>query len=207
MGAAVETLEEIREEIEEIVNAKEAEKEDYLQKAAAARKRKEEALNEASAAYSVADVKAYHKAKDEARMNEDAAAMYEGIAKVIEEKTYITKEQFNEYIARINKCLDSTMEENRLILLDLAKGMKEIRDTVGAEVTAGNELMAFVQKKAYKDPCGIFAKNGEFIPQSSREKRYKNTGLLEALRFMLREPYLKEVTKDEEKEGGLKSWV
>ncbi len=196
MSADIETLAKIKEEIEEIVNSKEAEKDENLKKAAAAKERREKALNEAAEAHSVADVKAYHKAKDEARMNEDAAAMYEGIARVIEEKACITKEQYEDYIARVTNSLNATVEEDSLILADLAKGLKELKDNLSEEIAAGNKLLEFIQKKAYKDPCGIIAKNGEFVQQPFRIKRYKNTKILESLNFVLSEPYLEEVIKE-----------
>ena len=196
MSAAIESLEEIKAEVEKAVYAREAEMENNLQKAAEAKERRNKALDEAQAAYKNADIKAYHKAKDEARLSEDAANMYEGIAKEIESMPYITKTQYEDYTGRITSHLDLFVNEENITLEELISELKDMQQRISQEVAEGNTLLGFVQKRAYKDPCGIVTKNGEFMPQAYKEKRYKNIEILEALNFMLAHPYLSKIAAE-----------
>lgn len=179
----------IEKELNEILNERENAIKSFSDMAESAKARIEKVTLEAETAFKATDDKAYHKALDEKRNNEDMRDMYLSKVDEIKNAPYISKEEYNQIVERITYAMDAYMGEQ---LKDYTKKIESLftqEKEISQMVTYTNSLLSLAQKKIYKDPCGTTSASGNFIPLSTKEARYKDTALLGVLDELVRNRY------------------
>ena len=179
----------IEKELNEILNERENAIKSFSDMAESAKARIEKVTLEAETAFKATDDKAYHKALDEKRNNEDMRDMYLSKVDEIKNTPYISKEEYNQIVERITYAMDAYMGEQ---LKDYTKKIESLfaqEKEISQMVTYTNSLLSLAQKKLYKDPCGAKNVSGSFIPHPWKELRYKNTTLLGVLEELVRNKY------------------
>ena len=190
-------FEEVKAEVAEIEAKRNKVIADYTEKYENAKKREEEALEAAEKAYKKAKVEDYHKAQEEARVNHDAIQMYAAKLEELKKEPLITKAQFDELRADIAEHLGGIVAEDKESLRDLVKKMIEIKESEGKILEEGNALIEHLQKDLLKDPCGLFAANGNFIPQPNQVKKFRDYSVAEFLRFVTNHPFVEDLVEHE----------
>lgn len=188
-------LEEVKAEVAEIEEKHNKIIAAYMEKREAAKEREAAALEEAEKAYKKAKVEDYHKAQEEARTNHDAIQMYAAKVEELKREPVITKAKFDELREDIAEYLGVIVAEDKENLRDLVSEMVEIKDREGHFLTEGNALIEHLQKDLLKDPCGLFAKNGDFIPQPHMIKKFKDYSVSEFLNFVTQHPLVNDLVE------------
>lgn len=170
---------------------------EYTEKKAAAKDREAAALEAADKAYKKAKVEDYHKAQEEARVNHDAIQMYSAKLEELNKEPVITKEKFKELREEIAEYLAGIVAEDKESLRDLVKEMVDIRESEGEILEEGNNLIEHLQRDLLKDPCGIFAANGAFVPQPNQVKKFRDYSVAEFLRFVTNHPLVEDLIEHE----------
>lgn len=190
-------LEEVKAEVKAIEEKHNKVVADYEEKLKAAKEREAAALEDAEKAYKKAKVEDYHKAQEEARVNHDAIQMYAAKLEDLKREPVITKEKFKELREEIAEYLGGIVAEDKESLRDLVKEMIEIKESEGEILEEGNGLIEHLQKDLLKDPCGLFASNGNFIPQPNQVKKFKDYSVAEFLRFVTNHPFVEDLVEHE----------
>lgn len=188
-------FEELKAEVAEIEAKRNKVVAEYTEKYETAKKREEEALEAAEKAYKKAKVEDYHKAQEEARMNHDAIQMYAAKLEELKKEPVITKEKFNELREDIAGYLGEIVAKDKESLREIVKEMLDIKESEGDILDEGNALIEHIQKDLLKDPCGIFCANGNFVPQPSQVKRFKDYSVAEFLNFVTNHPLVEDLVE------------
>lgn len=183
----IDTLESLKEKYLSIYDQKNAEVNDYLEKAEAAKKRKIEAMEKAEQAYKDANTEEFHKWQDQIRLNDDAMKMYTDKASAIEKEPYITRAQFDEICKGVEKDFDLFVEQDRENLANIAKSMITIRDRELERMIEANEFLKFAQLTLLKATNGLW-KNG--MLETFNIKELKNYAGLDFVRFVCRHSFI-----------------
>ena len=189
------SIEEVKAEVKEIEEKRNKIVAEYTQKLEAAKEREAAALEAAEKAYKKAKVEAYHKAQEEARINHDAIQMYAAKLEDLKKEPVITKAKFEELRADIAANLGDIVAEDKESLREIVKDMLEIKESQGAILEEGNALIEHLQKDLLKDPCGLFAANGNFIPQPHQVKRFRDYSVSEFLNFVTNHPLVEDLVE------------
>lgn len=190
-------FEEVKAEVKKIEEKHNKVVNDFTQKYEAAQERRAAALEAAEKAYKNAKIEDYHKAQEEARINADAIELYGAKLEELKKEPVITKEQFKELQGDIVVHLGETVEKDKERLRDLVKTMIEIKEKEWEILEEGNALIEHCQKDLLKDPCGLFASNGRFIPQPNQVKKFKDYSVMEFLRFVTNHPLVEDLVEHE----------
>lgn len=172
---------------------------EYTEKLEAAKKREAAALEAAEKAYKNAKAEDYAKAQEEARVNHDVMQMYAAKLEDLKKDPIITQEKFNELRADIAEYLGGIVQEDKDSLRDLVKEMIEIKDNEEKDIDEGNALIEHLQRNLLKDPCGIFASNGVFIPQPNKVKIFDDYSVMSFLRFVTKHPLVEDLMEQPKK--------
>lgn len=191
--AKAETLETIKARWIKQYEAKEKEKNEYLEKAEEAKARLDQAIEAADKAYKNADMKAYYKAQEERRFNEDAAKMYADKAAEIEREPYITRKEFNEIFADVKAYFDMFVADDQERLADVAMKMVEIKERESQELSAANEFIKFAQLKLLKATNGLWSEDGSL--ETFKVKELKNYDGLNFVNFVCRHYFVEDLVK------------
>lgn len=191
--AKAETLETIKSKWIKQYEAKEKEKNDYLEKAEEAKARMDQAIEAADKAYKNADMKAYYKAQEERRFNEDAAKMYADKAAEIEREPYITRKEFNEIFADVKDYFDMFVADDQERLADVAMEMVEIKERESQELSAANEFIKFAQLKLLKATNGLWSEDGSL--ETFKVKELNNYEGLNFVNFVCRHYFVEDLVK------------
>lgn len=186
---------EVRAEVEEIEAKRNKIIEEYTEKLENAKKRKAEALEAAEKAYKNAQIKDYHKAQDEGRVNSDAIQMYVSKLEELKKEPLISKAKFNELREDIAGYLGEIVGEDKESLRSLVSEMIVIKNREWAVLEEGNNLIEHIQRDLLKDPCGIFAKNGVFIEQPHMVKKFRDYSTSEFLNFVTSHPFVEDLVE------------
>lgn len=171
---------------------------DYSGKLANAKAREAEAIKAADIAYKNTDIEEYHRAQEEARLSGDAIKMYEEKLAELDKAPFISKDQFNEIHADIINYLGDMVAADKEKLRAIVKDMIAIKDNELTVLGEGNKLLEHVQRDLLKDPCGVFASNGAFVPMPNKVKRFKDYSVSEFLRFVTSHPLAEDLAESEE---------
>lgn len=172
---------------------------EYTDKFEGAKKREAAALEAAEKAYKNAKAEDYAKAQEEARVNHDVMQMYAAKLEDLKKDPIITQEKFNELRADIAEYLGGIVQEDKDSLRDLVKEMIEIKDNEEKDIDEGNALIEHLQRNLLKDPCGIFASNGVFIPQPNKVKIFDDYSVMSFLRFVTKHPLVEDLIEQPQK--------
>ena len=188
-------LEAIKNRIAGRVAESEKQREECMISAQEAKEREAEAAKAAEQAYQKGDVKAYHKAQDEVRLNMDAAEMFTDKVKRIEAAPIIEKAEFDQICNDVFAYMDGVIEEDQAAIKDLAKELDKILKAEEKEMDEANAFLENVQRNVYKEKIGREAKAG-WMDEPWKIKKYKNWRVLECLRFILSHPLIDELMKE-----------
>lgn len=189
------SFEEVKAEVKAIEEKRNKIVAEYTEKHEAAKEREAAALEAAEKAYKKAKVEDYHKAQEEARVNHDAIQMYAAKLEELKKEPLITKAQFDEMRADIAEHLGGIVAEDKESLREIVKEMLEIKESEGAILEEGNALIEHLQKDLLKDPCGLFAANGNFIPQPNQVKKFRDYSVSEFLNFVTNHPLVEDLVE------------
>lgn len=192
--AKAETLETIKARWIKQYETKEKEKNEYLEKAEEAKARMDQAIEAADKAYKNADMKAYYKAQEERRFNEDAAKMYADKAAEIEREPYITRKEFNEIFADVKAYFDMFVANDQERLADVAMKMVEIRDRESEELKKCNDFIRFAQLNLLKATNGLWTEDGSLI--SFKVKELTNYSGLNFVNFVCNHYFVEDLIKE-----------
>lgn len=188
-------LEAIKNRIAGRVAESEKQREECMISAQEAKEREAEAAKAAEQAYQKGDVKAYHKAQDEIRLNMDAAAMYKEKAKKIEATPIIDKAEFDQICKDTFAYMNGIVAKDRAAIKDLAKELDKILKAEEKEMKEVNAFLENVQRNVYKEKIGYEAKVG-WVDEPWKVKKYKDWRVLECLRFILSHPLIDQMMKE-----------
>lgn len=175
---------------------------EYTEKAEAAKTRKNAALEEAEKAYKNTKIEEYHKAQEEARISNDAMEMFKSKVADLQKEPILTKEEFSEIREEIAAYLNDMVMTDKDKLRNLVNQIVEIGNREEELLLEGNKLIEHYQKDLLKDPCGMFSKNGEFIPEPNKVKKYKDYSVLQFVKFITSHPAVADLAKKE----NIKRW-
>ena len=162
---------------------------EYQSALESARQREEQAEADARIAYENMDTEAYHRALDEKRNSQDAAEMYEHRIDTVKASPCISRQEYEQLIDEITSATDEYLEAKQKEYAKMLEQIFKIKGDIADAIDLCNQLLSVTQKKLYKDDCGTYSANGVFIPMRWAEKRYKNTGILEAMDQIIRSSY------------------
>lgn len=192
-------FEEVKEEVKKLEEKHNKLVNEYTDKFEGAKKREAAALEAAEKAYKNAKAEDYAKAQEEARVNHDVMQMYAAKLEDLKKDPIITQEKFNELRADIAEYLGGIVQEDKDSLRDLVKEMIEIKDNEEKDIDEGNALIEHLQRNLLKDPCGIFASNGVFIPQPNKVKKFDDYSVMSFLRFVTKHPLVEDLMEQPKK--------
>ena len=180
----IEDLDTIKAKVAKIEEKREKIVLEYQEKYKAADVAEAAAMEKATKAEKAANVEEYHKAVEEYKLNKDAKRLYGNKLGELSEEPLITKEEFEELRESIATYLAAEVEADKADLKEMVATMLEIKDRESSLLEEGNKLIEHLQKDLLLDPCGIFAASGNFIPQESKVKRFKDYSVSEFLNFV-----------------------
>lgn len=198
MAAGKTTLEEIKSKWLKNYEEKEKEKADFLEKYEIAKERIKQALSAADRAYKNADMKAYYKAQEDKRFNEDAAKMYLDKVQEIEREPYITRKEFNEIFGDVKAYFDNFVADDREKLAEVAMQMLEIRERESKELLEANAFIKFAQLNLLKAKNGLYSEDGSL--ETFKVKELTNYEGLNFVRFVCNHSFISELISEKQKE-------
>ena len=198
MAAGKTTLEEINSKWLKNYEEKEKEKADFLEKYEIAKERIKQAVSAADRAYKNADMKAYYKAQEDKRFNEDAAKMYLDKVQEIEREPYITKKEFSELFKETENYFKSVVEQDRESLADVAMEMVRIKEKESAALSAANEFIKFAQVDLLKSPDRLMSESG--MVEIMGVKQLRDYDALNFVRFVCNHSFISELISEKQKE-------
>lgn len=204
MEQKLEKIAAIKEKVNKIAAKRDKEIADYQEKIKTAKEREAAAHEAIDKAYKAAKVEEFHKAQDEARLNHDAIEMYEAKLKTLETEPVISNEEFMKYRNELADILAGIVAEDKTQLREIVVDMIEIKDNESNIIDDANKFIEYMQRKLLKDPCGIFASNGTFIPQPRKVKIFNDYSVMEFLRFVTKHSLVEDLMEQESKRP---NWV
>lgn len=200
------------ESIKEIINELESNKgkliSEYTDKMESAKEKEAAACRAADAAYRKSNPNEYHKQQELMKISKDAAAMYESKLKEIEQNPLISQSDFDSYVNSIHAELEEAVKEDGVRVAALVSELIEIRNNEEALISDTNNFIEHMQKDLLKDPCGLRTRNGDYIPQERKVKKYRNLDLIYFVNLVREHPYISALVNQEPKQQPKKPiWV
>lgn len=189
----IRTLEAIKTEVNKLVKDREESIRLLMEKHDQAIQNETIANEKAQKAYEEMDIKGYHKALEEVRINKDAAEMFLVKKKEIEGKPYIDKEKYESLASEVFQCLDQVVQDNTNALVEPIQKLAEITESTFMIVADGNKFLQYLQLEVYKDAGIKITDDGFPIYMRSKKKHYDNFRLSSLWELIKNDQLVKEI--------------
>ena len=186
-------LEAIKAEVQRIVSDREKKIEQLMLQHDQAVHNEAIANEKAQKAYEEMDIKGYHKALEEVRINKDAAEMFLVKKKEIEGTPYIDKEKYESLASQVFQCLDQVVQDNTSALFEPIQKLAEITESTFMIVADGNKFLQYLQLEVYKDAGIKITDDGFPIYMRSKKKHYDNFRLSSLWELIKNDQLVKEI--------------
>lgn len=194
----IRTLDEIKAEVNKIVTDREERIRLLMEQHDQAIQNEAAANEKAHAAYVDMDVKAYHKALDEARTNKDAAEMFLAKKAEIEGTPYIDKAKYKSLASEVFQYLDQYVQNSTEALTEPMHKLASIAEDTGCMLRDGNSFLQYLQLKIYKDDGVRISDDGVPIYMRSKKMLYDNYKLASLWERIRDESIVKELLGNRE---------